>query len=63
MTRLLLLILAIAVLLAPAGGSTAFESPLLFESPVWDGSDGVITAQLEAHTYLLPTIRVGDHTE
>jgi hypothetical protein len=61
----LLLLALLAVVLLPATSGTAFESPLTFESPVWtdDGSDGVITAQVEMHEYWLPGLRVGRPTE
>ena len=62
MTRLLLMAIMVVFLLVPAEPSTAFESPLLFESPVWDGSDAVITAQT-CNVYLLPSIRVGTPRE
>jgi hypothetical protein len=59
MTRTLLLLALLVVLLLPDAEGVAFESPLLFESPVLDGGDGRITAQMEVHTYLLPSLRVG----
>ena len=63
MTRLLLMALFIVVLLAPTDVSTAFESPLVFESPLPAGGDDRITAQVVGCVYLLPTVRIGDPTE
>ena len=61
MTRLLLMVFALVVLLLPATPSTAFESPLVFDSPLPAGGDGRIYAQ-SGSVYLLPTVRVGDPT-
>lgn len=65
MTRLLLLVLALVVVLAPSGTSATFksatfESPI-FSSPLPAGDDGRIYAQ-SGSVYLLPTVRVGDPT-
>ena len=62
MTRLLLMVLFIVVLLAPAAPGTAWDSPLLFESPLAGGGDGRIYAQ-QCSVYLLPIVRIGDPTK
>ena len=62
MTRALYLLALLAVLLLPVPPSTAFDSPLVFESPLSDSDDGRISAQTVC-VYLLPCVPVGRLTE